>query len=76
MKFYITLAASLILTLLSLDSAQAETIEFSFTLKPKGNICFLENIAETIQAVVEVKARSKNLGMSITDPRGKKMEQF
>ena len=76
MKFYITLTTTLILSLLSLDTIRAETIEFSYTLKPKGNICFLENIAETTQAVVEVKARSKNLGMSITDPRGKKMEQF
>ena len=36
--------------------------------------CYLENIAESIQAIVEVKSKDRSMILTITDPRGKKIE--
>ena len=56
--------------------AMTEKIEFVNTVGPSGTTCFLENIGESIQAVVQVKSDTRNLILTITDPRGKRIESL
>ena len=63
-----------IISIYSSNFALAEKIEFAATVKPTAVDCYLEDIAESIQAIVNVKQKNQNdLALTITDPRGKKI---
>ena len=48
-------------------------VEFANTLEPSGTTCFIENIGESVQAIVDVNSPSDKLILTIIDPKGKKI---
>ncbi|TNV76353.1 hypothetical protein FGO68_gene5453 [Halteria grandinella] len=56
--------------------ALAEKLNFQYTLSPLMNICFLQNIAENIQAITEVTplpGQSQNIQLTVNDPKGRQL---
>ncbi|CDW87120.1 erv25p [Stylonychia lemnae] len=55
-------------------STLAEEMKFSYNLPASQNVCFQQNIAENIQAVVEVGSDSTQLALTVSDPKGKQLD--
>ena len=59
---------------LTMSGVFAEKIDFINKVAPNGTMCFLENIGESIQAVVNVKSASEKLILTVSDPKGTKLQ--
>ena len=69
-----SLVSSLLIILAMICSnVLSEKITFGATILPGVTNCYLEDIAESIQAVVQIKQNNgqSDLVMTITDPKGK-----
>ena len=75
----------LLLTTLISVGTYAEKLEFTHTIAPTASQCFLENLGEAVNgkseaqtkilAIIDIKSDARDLTFSVTDPKGKRLEE-